>query len=162
MKKRYRLKVVLISAAFVLCAALTAGFIYYESNNVITFQHAVGLTPSQIAKVGIKSTRSVPGGVELVTTDPERINAIYNELKGEKLDKNWNPKPLAGWPYSINFYPKQGKGWINFTITPSITFNKYEGYTGPGVQGSYVLENRDQVYQILRSFYISLGGKVVE
>jgi len=150
------LKAILIPAAAVLCCALIAGVVYYENYNVITFRRGIGLDASRIAKVVV-----VGGGTltHYETTDSQKIDAIYNALKDEKLKRHWNPELIQGGGYWIDFYPKQGKGWIRYSMGGSDNFYAFDGYSGAHIQGTYFAENWNEVYQTLRSFYISLGGK---
>ena len=148
----------LIVAGAVICA-LVIGAVGYYAGNTITVEQAIGLPSEKITMVVVNYS----GGTPLETTDQAKISALMAQLNPQKL--RVYPESIkgvmAGWSYGIDVYSSPGN-FKRFDLSGSIQFISYGNFAGPNQPGYWTPEDADAVYQIMRNFYIELGGQPVE
>ena len=153
-------KKLLIVAGAVVCA-LVIGAAVYNACTTTTFGQALGLPENKIVKVAIDTDiSSTPGSPRqhLETTDRQIINDVMAQLNSQKFRFHPFAPLMVGWAYYLSVYSSDDA----YKVFDLHGFSYFGNFAGSKLQGPWDAEDADAVYQIMRNFYIELGGQPVE
>ena len=164
-KNKHR-KIFLWIIGIVVILFFTAVLLYFLNPSsfpprVITFSQGIGnLQPENVTKIEIRSGK----GKLKSTTDQKKIKNVMKRLSNQTFHRNPARERIAGWEYSIDFYPKNQSGFNSYTL--DIGFCRFRpGWVDSSLscqQGlisgrGYEPEHFDQVESILSDFFSQLS-----